>query len=194
MKYISTRWAIISLALVLAAGTLMSPNCALAASAEELNRECEKALEALYEKSATAKAIAENSKGVLIFPGIIKGGFLVGGQYGEGVLLTKGKAPGVYKVAGYYNTVQGSFGLQAGLQKFGYALFFMSDSAMSWLDKSGGWELGTGPTITIVDIGAAASLSTTTLQSDINAFFFDQKGLMAGIGLQGTKVTKIEKD
>jgi lipid-binding SYLF domain-containing protein len=70
----------------------------------------------------------------------------------------------------------------------------MSESAMKWLDKSGGWELGTGPTITIVDIGAASSLSTTTLQSDINAFFFNQKGLMAGLGLQGTKVTKIEKD
>ena len=192
MRY--TRWATIPMAFVLFVSMSLSPNRAVAASAEELNRECEKALEALYEKSVTAKAIAENSKGVLVFPGIIKGGFLVGGQYGEGALLMKGKAPGVYKVAGYYNTIQGSFGLQAGLQKFGYALFFMSESAMKWLDKSGGWELGTGPTITIVDIGAAASLSTTTLQSDINAFFFDQKGLMAGIGLQGTKVTKIEKD
>ena len=192
MRYV--RWATIPMAFVLFVSMSLSPNRAVAASAEELNRECEKALEALYEKSTTAKAIGENSKGVLVFPGIIKGGFLIGGQYGEGVLLTKGKEPGVYKVAGYYNTVQGSFGLQAGLQKFGYALFFMSESAMSWLDKSGGWELGTGPTITIVDIGAAASLSTSTLQSDINAFFFDQKGLMAGIGLQGTKVTKIEKD
>jgi lipid-binding SYLF domain-containing protein len=191
-KYV--MWAIIPLALVLVAGTLMIPNCAVASSAEEINRDAEKALEALYEKSATAKAIGENSKGVLVFPGIVKGGFLVGGQYGEGVLLSKGKAPGTYKVIGYYNTVQASFGLQAGIQKFGYALFFMSDSAMSWLDKSGGWELGTGPTITVVDIGAASSLSTTTLQSDINAFFFDQKGLMAGLGLQGTKVTKIEKD
>jgi len=192
MKYVT--WAIIPLALVLVAGTFMSPNCTFAASAEELNRDAEKALEALYEKSVTAKAIAENSKGVLVFPGIVKGGFLVGGQYGEGVLLSKGKAPGNYKVIAYYNTVQGSFGLQAGLQKYGYALFFMNESAMSWLDKSGGWELGTGPTITIVDVGAAASLSTTTLQSDINAFFFNQKGLMAGIGLQGTKVTRIEKD
>jgi lipid-binding SYLF domain-containing protein len=192
MKY--SHWVIILFGLALVVGILLSPIRAVAASAEELNRDAEKALEALYEKSATAKAIAENSKGVLVFPGIVKGGFLVGGQYGEGVLLSKGKAPGTYKVIAYYNTVQGSFGLQAGLQKFGYALFFMNESAMSWLDKSGGWELGTGPTITIVDVGAAASLSTTTLQSDINAFFFNQTGLMAGIGLQGTKVTRIEKD
>lgn len=188
------RWGAISLVLAVAASTLLTLNCAMAASAEEINRDAEKALEALYEKSATAKAIAENSKGVLVFPGIVKGGFLVGGQYGEGVLLSKGKGAGTYKVIGYYNTVQASFGLQAGLQKFGYALFFMSESAMSWLDKSGGWELGTGPTITVVDIGAASSLSTTTLQSDINCFFFNQKGLMAGLGIQGTKVTKIEKD
>ena len=74
-----------------------------------------------------------------------------------------------------------------------YVLFFMSDPAMSWLDKSDGWELGVGPTIVVVDIGAAKALTTTTAQSQIYAFFIDQKGLMAGIGLQGTKVTKIEK-
>ena len=137
--------------------------------------------------------LGENSKGVLVFPGIVKGGFMVGGQHGEGALLSKGKSPGVYKVAGYYRTVQVSYGLQAGLQKYGYALFFMTDPALKWIDKSDGWELGTGPSIVIVDAGMAKSLSTTTLQSDIYAFFFDQKGLMAGLGLQGTKVTRIEK-
>jgi lipid-binding SYLF domain-containing protein len=96
-------------------------------------------------------------------------------------------------VVGYYSTIQGSFGLQAGLQKYGYALFLMTDSTMQYLHKSGGWELGVGPTITIVDIGAATSATTTTLQSDIYAFFFDQKGLMGGLGIQGTKVTEIEK-
>jgi lipid-binding SYLF domain-containing protein len=191
VKYLN--WAIILLALALVTGTLMGPDRAVAASAEELNREVERALEDLYGKSPTAKVLGEKAKGFLVFPGIVKGGFLVGGQYGEGALLVKAPAPGAYKVLGYYNTVQASFGLQAGLQKYGYALFFMSDSAMKYLRQSGGWELGTGPTITVVDIGAAASLSTTTLQSDVYAFFFDQKGLMAGIGLQGTKVTEIEK-
>jgi lipid-binding SYLF domain-containing protein len=150
-------------------------------------------MENLYEKSPTARALGEKSKGILVFPGIVKGGFLIGGQYGEGALVKKGSKAGAYKVAGYYNTIQGSFGLQAGLQKYGYALIFMSDSSMEYLHKSGGWELGTGPNITVVDIGAAASLTTSTVQSDINAFFFDQKGLMAGIDLQGTKITEIEK-
>jgi lipid-binding SYLF domain-containing protein len=112
---------------------------------------------------------------------------MVGGQYGEGALLTGGKA------TGYYNTVQLSYGLQAGAQKYGYALFLMTDSALKWIDKSDGWEIGTGPTIVVMDTGAAGALTTTTAQSEIYAFFFDQKGLMGGLGLQGTKITKIKK-
>ncbi|HSB06163.1 MAG TPA: twin-arginine translocation pathway signal protein, partial [Thermodesulfobacteriota bacterium] len=75
----------------------------------------------------------------------------------------------------------------------GYALFFMTDSALNWIDKSDGWEIGVGPSIVVVDTGAAKSMTTTTLQSEIYAFFFDQKGLMGGLGLQGTKITRIEK-
>ena len=112
---------------------------------------------------------------------------MVGGQYGEGALLTGGKT------GGYYNTVQISYGLQAGAQKYGYALFLMTDPALKWIDKSDGWEIGTGPTIVVMDTGAAGALTTTTAQSEIYAFFFDQKGLMGGLGLQGTKITKIKK-
>ena len=112
---------------------------------------------------------------------------MVGGQFGEGALIQAGKT------VGYYNTVQVSYGLQAGLQKYGYALFFMSEAAMKWIDRSDGCELGTGPTIVVVDEGKSGSLTTTTPQSDIYAFFFDQKGLMGGLGLQGTKVSKVKK-
>ena len=184
---------IVLFVLAFAGGIVNSPNPAAAASPGEISRDCERALDNLFAKSQTAKVLGENSKGVLVFPSIVKGGFLVGGQYGEGALLSKGKSPGVYKVAGYYNTVQVSYGLQAGLQKYGYALFFMTEPALKWIDRSDGWELGTGPSIVIVDVDMAKSFSTTTLQSEIYAFFFDQKGLMAGLGLQGTKVTRIEK-
>ena len=175
------------LVLALAAGTFIGPNYAAAATAAEINRDVKNALERLYGQSASAKAIGEEAKGVLVFPSIVKGGYLVGGQYGEGALLKDGRT------AGYYNNVQVSYGLQAGLQKYGYALFFMTDSAMKWLDKSDGWEVGVGPSIVVVDVGAATSKTTTTLQADIYAFFFDQKGLMGGLGLQGTKITKVEK-
>ncbi|HET6516566.1 MAG TPA: lipid-binding SYLF domain-containing protein [Thermodesulfovibrionales bacterium] len=184
MKYFHLRAALLAL---LVACIFVSPDPAAAASAAQINRNVKSALDKLYGKSATARALGEKAKGILVFPGIVKGGFIVGGQYGEGALLEEGKT------AGYYNTVQASYGLQAGIQKFGYALFFMTDSSLKWLDKSDGWELGVGPTVVVVDIGAAKSISTTTLQSEIYAFFFDQKGLMGGLGLQGTKITRIEK-
>jgi len=181
------RLTTILLVLAFAASTLMSSNPARAASAAELNRDAKKVLQKLYKKSSSAKALGEQAKAVLVFPGVTKGGFLVGGQYGEGALMREGKT------IAYYNTVSVSYGLQAGVQTYGYALFFMTDSAWGYLEKSDGWELGTGPSIVIVDEGAAGGMSTTTARSDVYAYFFDQKGLMAGLGLQGTKITKIKK-
>ncbi len=172
---------------VLLAVTLAGSNYAMAASAEEIDRNAGKALQKLYEQSPSAKALGEKAKAILVFPSITKGGFIVGGQYGEGALMKQGK------IMGYYNTVALSYGLQAGIQKYGYVLFFMTDSAEAYLNKSDGWELGVGPSIVVVDVGKAAALSTTTAKSDVYAFFFDQKGLMAGIGLQGTKITKLSK-
>jgi lipid-binding SYLF domain-containing protein len=175
------------LVLAFAAFTLLTPNPARAASAAEINRDAKKVLEKLYKKSSAAKALGEKAKAILVFPSITKGGFLVGGQYGEGALMKEGKT------IAYYDTVSVSYGLQAGVQKYGYALFFMTDSAREYVDRSEGWELGTGPSIVIVDEGVAGGLSTTTARSDVYAFIFSQKGLMAGLGLQGTKITKIEK-
>lgn len=184
-RYMSTTAL---LCMIVMAGMLfIGPNQVLAASAAEIDHQVNAALKDLYAKSPAAKALSEKAVGVLVFPAITKAGFIVGGQYGEGALRIKGKT------AGYYSTVAGSFGLQAGAQKFGFALFFMSDSAMKWIDKSDGWEIGTGPSIVVVDKGAARSFTTTTVQSNIYAVFFDQKGLMAGLGLQGSKITKIDK-
>jgi lipid-binding SYLF domain-containing protein len=181
------RSALIVSVMALSTTFLVGPNHAFAESAATINRQAKISLEKLLAKSVKAKALADNAKGILVFPKITKGGFIVGGQYGEGVLLRGGKP------AGYYNTVAGSFGLQAGIQEYGYALFFMTDAALRYLDKSDGWELGAAPNIVVVDVGAAGGISTTTAQSDMFAFFFNQKGLMAGLGLQGTKITKIKK-
>ena len=109
---------------------------------------------------------------------------MVGGQVGNGALIINGR------IAGYYNTVAASYGFQAGLQKFSYAMFFMNDTALAYLNKSGGWEVGTAPSLVVVDTGIAKSLSTTTLRKGIYVFFFSEKGLMGGIGVQGTKITK----
>lgn len=159
---------------------------AIAGSAAEIDYEVDLALKNLYASSTAAKDLAKIAKGILVFPSIVKGGFIVGGQYGEGALLKGGKK------AGYYNTIAASYGLQAGLQKFGYALFFTDDASLKYLENSDGWELGVGPTIVVVDEGVSRNLSTSTAKEGIYAFFFNQKGLMAGLGIQGTKVTKIK--
>lgn len=184
------RQALFTIALVMlamGAAILTVPGPSAAATAEEIDREVQSALESLYTKSASAKTMGEKAKGILVFPSIVKGGFIVGGQYGEGAMLENGQP------RGYYNTIQVSYGLQAGLQKYGYALFFMTDSALGYLQGSKGWELGVGPTITVIDTGAARAATTTTLKSEIYAFFFNEKGLMGGLGIQGTKISKVRK-
>jgi lipid-binding SYLF domain-containing protein len=175
------------LVLVMVATALMRPYPAGAASAAELNRDAAAALKQLYDSEPAAKELGAKAKGILVFPNILKAGFIVGGQYGEGVLRKGGRT------VGYYNTVSASYGLQAGAQAFGYALMFMDDESLKYLDKSDGWEIGTGPSVVIVDEGMARGLTTTTLQKGVYAFFFDQKGLMAGLGLQGSKISRIRK-
>jgi lipid-binding SYLF domain-containing protein len=115
----------------------------------------------------------------------VKGGLIVGGQYGEGALRKGGKT------VAYYSTGGVSYGLQAGAQSFGYALFFMTESSLKYLDRSDGWEIGVGPSVVVVDEGIARNLTTTTARDDVYAFVFGQKGLMAGVGIQGSKITRI---
>jgi len=158
---------------------------ATAGSAAEIDSAVDEALQKLLAGSPAATELSKVAKAVLVFPSIVKGGFIVGGQYGEGALRKEGKT------AGYYNTVAGSYGLQAGVQKFGFAMFFMDAASLAYLDKSEGWEIGVGPSIVIVDEGVARSLTTSTAKEGIYVFSFDQKGLMAGIGIQGSKITKI---
>jgi lipid-binding SYLF domain-containing protein len=86
-----------------------------------------------------------------------------------------------------------SYGLQAGMQSFGYAMFMMSDAAVEYLRNTKGFGLGTGPSIVVVDEGMASTMSTSTLTQDIYAYTFGQKGLMAGLGLQGTKISRITR-
>jgi Las17-binding protein actin regulator len=119
-----------------------------------------------------------------VFPSIVKGGFIIGGQFGDGALRKHGQT------VAYYRSVAASYGFQAGVQKFGYALIFMDEASVQYLDKSDGWELGTGPSLVVVDEGFGKSTSTTTLQKGVYAFIFNQKGLMAGAGIQGSTRTR----
>ncbi len=123
---------------------------------------------------------------VLVFPKIVKAGFVVGAQGGEGILFVDGKP------AGRYRAVAGSYGLQAGVQKFGYALFFMNQKAVNWVNKANGCRWAQRQIFVVVDQGMARTMSTETLHSGIYAFTFGQKGLMGGLGLQGSKITRLD--
>jgi len=157
----------------------------MAATAAELGRDASASLQQLYAQVPSAKALGANAKAILVFPKVTKAGLGVGGQFGEGALLQGGKA------VAYYNTAGASVGLQAGAQQFGYAMFFMNAAALSQLDKAGGFEVGVGPTVVVVDEGKAKTLTTTTAKDDIYAFIYGQKGLMGGLGVQGNKITRI---
>ena len=154
-------------------------------AAAELTSASQAALTQLYASVPLAKKLGPQAKAILVFPKVTKAGLGIGGQYGEGTLLQKGKA------IAYYKTTGASFGLQAGGQQYGYAMFFMNQNALAQLDKADGFEVGVGPSVVMVDEGMAKTATTTTLKDDIYAFVFGQKGLMAGLGIQGNKIAKI---
>jgi lipid-binding SYLF domain-containing protein len=182
------RRSLLALSLVSAPlGSLGLPGRALAASAEDLNRSASQALETLYHSNPVALKISKLAKAELVFPNIVKAGLIFGGGYGEGVLMQDSK------VVDYYNSVNGSWGLQAGAETYGYAVFLMNDKAVEYLRKSKGWEIGVGPSVVVVNEGVAKNLSSTTLQDDAYAFIFNQQGLMASLSIEGTKISRIKR-
>ena len=178
----------ILLATVLATSAAVGAGGALsvayADSPADLNRDSDAALQQLYANNPAA-AIGKQAKAILIFPKIVKAGFVFGGAYGEGELKQGDR------VDGYYNSVTGSWGLQAGAQSYGYVVFLMNHKALRYVHQTHGWEIGVGPTVVVVDEGVARNLSTSTLKDDAYAFIFDQKGLMAGVSIEGSKISHI---
>ena len=181
-------WAIMFVAVFMMtamAFTGVTSTAALAASASAIDRDSRAALDNLYKNTPGSKALADKAVAVLVFPNIVKGGFIIAGQFGDGALRKNGKS------VAYYRSLAASYGFQAGVQAFGYVLFFMDDASLGYLDNSEGWELGVGPSLVVLDSGFGKNLSTTTLQKGVYAFIFDQTGIMAGMGIQGTKITRI---
>ncbi len=172
--------------LVLIAISISSPGSTRGDSASEIDLKVTNSLKMLYDTIPGAKLLSKNAKGLLVFPKIVKFGFLAGTQFGDGALLKEGKP------TDYYRLISASFGLQAGLRAFDYVLMFMDDKSLDYLDRSAGWELGSGPGIVVLNKGFAVSATSTTLRKGVYAFIFDHQGVMAGIELQGTKITKFK--
>jgi lipid-binding SYLF domain-containing protein len=189
MRRIGSLWSVEwkrrdVLAVIVATGA--APACVYAAeteSAKEIDRDARAALRRLQAQGTNTQELTQKAIAILMFPKIIKGGLIVGGQYGEGALLQHGKT------IGYYSIAAGSFGLQAGGQSFSYGLLFLKQSALDYLRKSNGWAIGSGPSVVVMDKGAAKSLTSTTITQDVVAIPFGQHGLMAGVGLEGSKIT-----
>ena len=175
------------LALAMAAGIvpISFRSAEASSSAQEIDRDSREALKRLEAEGGKTQELVQKAIAILIFPNIIKGGLIIGGQYGDGALIQQGKT------VGYYNIAAASFGLQAGGQSFSYALLFQKQSALDYLQKSDGWSIGSGPSVVVMDKGAAGSLTSTTVTQDVVAIPFGQKGLMAGLGLEGSKITSI---
>ena len=176
-------------------GSLLTVACLLgffltsavqAATPADLDKDSQQALQTLYKINTVAASMAQKAKAILIFPNVVKAGLVFGAAYGEGVLLKGGKTDG------YFNSVTGSWGLQAGAQSYAYVVFLMTDSAVTYVRETHGWEIGVGPTVVLVDEGAAKNLSSSSLQDDAYAFIFSQQGLMAGVSIEGTKISRIK--
>ena len=155
--------------------------------AYRIDKDSRASLHKLLASNKDARNLKKNARAILVFPNILKAGFGFGAHIGDGTLIDSNG-----KTMGYYNTFAASYGFQAGIQGFGYALFFMDNESLSYLDKSGGFELGMGPSLVVVTAGFGKVVSSTTLRKGIYAFVFDQMGAFGGAGIQGTKVTKID--
>ena len=159
------------------------------ATQAEINQSAATALQELYRSMPFSKTLVPKAKAILVFPQVYKAGLMIGGQYGNGVALSPSGVP-----LGYFNISAASYGFQAGGQQFSYALFVMTDEAVEYMKKTEGWEVGVGPSVVLVDEGLAKSLTTTTAKDGVYAFIFGHKGLMAGIGIQGSKITRINPE
>ena len=136
MKTARSRFLVVPILLV--AALILSPLVVSAETGADIDRDVNSAIAKLYRSTPAAEKLSKVAKGVLVFPSVVKGGLIIGGQYGKGALRIGGKTEG------YYSTAAASYGLQIGAQTFGYAMFFMTESALEYLKKSSGWEIGAG--------------------------------------------------
>jgi lipid-binding SYLF domain-containing protein len=158
-----------------------------AASAAEINDAVNAKLRSFVAQNPSARELGRKAAGVLVFPFVIKGGFAVGGEYGEGVLIVKGKA------AGYYNIISASFGFQLGVQSRSVIIMFMTEEALAGFRNAYGWKVGVDGSIVVVTVGAGGAIDTDTLTSPVIAFIFDQQGLMYNLSLEGSKISRISR-
>ena len=134
-----------------------------------------------------SRELVEKSAAVLVFPSVIKAGMGIGGEYGEGALLVRGRP------VEYYNTVSASIGFQLGAQARSVIIVFMTPEALAGFRRVDGWKVGVDGSVAIITVGVGASIDTTRIASPIVGFIFDNKGLMYNLTLEGSKISRIRR-
>lgn len=160
---------------------------AYAVPAEEIDANVNVAIQEFYAEVPNGRELAEKASGILVFPWVLRAGFIGGGEYGEGALRVGGQT------VEYYATAAVSVGLQVGVQSKAIILLFMTDDAVANFQSSAGWEVGVDGSVALLEVGAAGSLDTTKIQGPIIGFVIGNKGLMLNLSLEGSKFTKLKR-
>jgi lipid-binding SYLF domain-containing protein len=160
---------------------------AQAASKEEINAEVKQAVAAFYKHTSAGKEPAGKAAGMLVFPSVVKAGIGIGGEYGEGALLVKGKT------VGYYNVASASIGFQLGAQARSQVILFMTDKVLADFRSSDGWKAGVDGSVALATLGAGGAVDSETAKAPIIGFIFSNKGLMYNLTFEGSKITKLDK-
>jgi lipid-binding SYLF domain-containing protein len=177
--------AVLAGSIMMVTGWLSGP--ASAASAREIDAGADDAIGKFEQEVKGGKSFMESSKGVLVFPRVLKGGAGFGGEYGEGAFRIKGKT------VDYYSMLQGSFGFQLGGEIKTVYLVFLDEEAMKRFREGEGWKAGVDGSVSLVTLGAGGTIDTNNMKDPIVAFVLGQKGLMYNLSLEGTKFTKQNK-
>ena len=170
-----------------AAALLFFASFASAATKAEIDAEVTKAVNEFYQHTSAGKALAGKASGMLVFPIVVKGGVGIGGEFGEGALIVKGRT------VSYYSIAAASIGLQLGLQARSQIVLFMTDSALSKFRNSQGWKAGVDGSVALATLGAVGAIDSETARKPIIGFIFSNKGLMYNLTFEGSKITRIEK-
>ena len=173
-------------ALLVALG-LVAAGPALAASKAEIDAEVQEAIDNFYKHTSAGKRLAQQASGMLVFPKVFKAGIGIGGEYGEGALLVKGRT------AAYYSIAAASIGFQLGAQVRSQIILFMNQKVLDNFRKSQGWQAGVDGSVALATLGAGGEISTETAKEPIIGFIFSNKGLMYNLTFEGSKITRIER-
>jgi lipid-binding SYLF domain-containing protein len=173
--------------IVLAALFLSVASLASAASKEEINAEVKEAVASFYKHTSAGRELANKAAGMLVFPNVIKAGIGIGGEFGEGALIVKGKT------VAYYNIAAASVGLQLGAQARSQIVLFMNDKVLGEFRNSQGWKAGVDGSVALATLGAGGAIDTETAKQPIIGFIFSNKGLMYNLTFEGSKISRVGK-